>query len=61
MTYGKLEYCCEELLVEVVSFGRTRHHEEDKEQLSPMTMVLILWSTLLFAAFFNSLEIVFPH
>lgn len=52
----KQEYCWEELLGEGVSFERRmRHHEEGKEQVTPMTVVLILWS-ILFAACFNRLE-----
>ena len=41
----------------MVSFEcRMRYHEEDKEQVSPMTMVLILWSNLLFAALSLEME-----
>lgn len=50
---GEQEYCWEELLGEVMSFEcRMRHHEERKQQVSPLTVVLILWS-ILFAELFQ--------
>lgn len=59
---GKQEYCWEELFEEVVSFEcRMRHHEEDKEQVSPMTVVLISWSILFAELFQQAANGVFPH
>lgn len=51
---GSWSTAWKELLREVMNFeNRTKHHEEEKEQ---MTMVLILWSTSLFAALIYQLE-----
>lgn len=59
---GKQEYCWEELLGEVVSFECSiRHHEEGKEQVSSMTVVLILWSILFAEMFQQAGNRVFPH
>lgn len=59
---GKQEYCWEELLEEVVSFEcRMRHHEEGKEQVSPKTVVLILWPTLFAELFQQAGNGGFPH
>lgn len=59
---GKQEYCWEELLGEVMSFEcRMGHHEEGKEQVSPMTVVLILWSILFAELFQQAGNGVFPH
>lgn len=59
---GKQEYCWEELLGEVVSFDcRMRRHEEGKEQVSSVTVVLILWSILFAELFQRAGNGVFPH
>lgn len=57
---GKQEYCWEKLLGKVVSFEcRMRHHEEGK--VSPVTVVLILWSILFAELFQQAGNWVFPH
>lgn len=59
---GKQEYCWEDLLGEVVRFEcRMRHHEEGKGQVSPVTVVHILWSILFAELFQLAGNGVFPH